>query len=122
MRRTQLKSKGKRSRERERGMRDAAPIVCNRAGGEWCGRTGERCVGAQCEMVDENGVRCNNYGWWFPLAHIQGRGVGGREKPENLMNLCLSCHDLMDHGPADVREAMRERARRIVSERNEAMT
>jgi len=118
---TPIKPRGKRSREREKGMRDAAPTVCRRAGGEWCGWTGERCVGARCEMEDENGVRCNNYGWWFPLAHIQGRGVGGREKPENLMNLCLSCHNELDNGDNDVREAMRERARRIVNERNEAM-
>jgi len=121
MRRTQLKSKGKRSRERERGMRDAAPIVCNRAGGEWCGWTGERCVGAQCEMVDTNGAQCENYGWWYPLAHIQGRGVGGREKPENLMNLCLSCHNELDNGDNDVREAMREKLLQVVKERNEAM-
>ena len=120
MKQTPIKPRGKRSREREKGMRDAAPTVCRRAGGEWCGWTGERCVNARCEMVGEDGVRCMETRG-LEMCHIQGRGQQGDESPENIIVMCQAHHHVLDHGPADVREAMRERARRIVNERNEAM-
>ena len=117
MKQTLLKKRGKVTKRRERGMKDSAPTVCARAGGSWCGWTGERCVGAHCEL-------CGTYGWWYPLAHIQGRGVGGHEEPENLANLCLSCHDRFDHGTAEERVATREKLQAITAhgaEKNEAL-
>ena len=122
MNRTPIKHRGKVTAHRERGMKDSAPVVCARAGGSWCGWSGDRCVGAQCEMVDEKGVRCQNYGWWYPLAHIIGRGQCGHEEPWNLANLCLVCHDRFDHGTAEERAATREKLQAIaahVAEKNE---
>ena len=107
-----MKKRGKVTKRRERGMKDSAPVVCARAGGSWCGWTGERCVGAQCEM-------CGKAGWYYPLAHIIGRGQCGHEEPENLANLCLACHDRFDHGAAEERAATREKLLRIVKEKNE---
>ena len=117
MKQSPMKHRGKVTAHRERGMKDSAPVVCARAGGSWCGWTGERCVGAQCEL-------CGKAGWWYPLAHIIGRGQCGHEEPENLANLCLSCHDRFDHGTAEEREATRERLQAIAAhgaEKNERM-
>jgi hypothetical protein len=103
-----VKSRGKVSVRRAKGMKAAAPIVCERAGGRWMGWDAPiRCVDARCE-------RCGKYDSWAePLAmcHIQGRGRQGDESPENLAVLCPSCHDLLDHGDADVREALRDKLR-----------
>jgi hypothetical protein len=99
-----MRQVGKVGLRRAKGMKRAAPIVCERAGGRWCGFDGDKCVGSQCEL-------CGKYGWWYPLAHIQGRGVGGHEEPWNLANLCLSCHNTLDHADHDTREQLREKLR-----------
>ncbi len=95
-----MKQLGKVGKRRQKGMEKAAPIVCERAGGSWNGWTGERCVGAMCEI-------CGCAGWWYPLAHIQGRGVGGDERPDNLANLCLHHHDRLDNGSEEERRHLR---------------
>jgi len=78
-----LRSRGKVALRREKGLKAAAPIVCERSRGWWAGKAG--CIGSVCEI-------CGRGGWW-PLAHIDERSQGGDEDPTNLLNACPSCHD-----------------------------
>jgi hypothetical protein len=82
-----MRQVGKVGQRRAKGLRRAAPIVCERAMGRWYGWPpgGEGCVGSVCEI-------CGRAGWW-PLAHIDERSQGGDESPENLLNACPHCHD-----------------------------
>ena len=63
MNRTPMKHRGKVTARRERGMKDSAPVVCARAGGSWCGWSGERCVGAQCEDCGRAGAPEYTHQW-----------------------------------------------------------
>lgn len=99
-----MRQVGKVGLRRAKGMKKAYPIVCERAGGIWNGRY---CEGARCELC---GLRATD------TAHIQSRAQGGDESPENLVALCRRCHNLMDHGDAETRENMREKARRVTND------
>ncbi len=101
MRKTRLNPIGKVTRRRQRGMKSAYPVICERAGGIWNGRY---CEGARCELC---GMRATD------TAHILSRAQGGDEDVTNLIALCRGCHDLLDHGDAETRERMREKARRV---------
>ena len=79
-----MRQVGKVGQRRAKGLKKAAPIVCERAGGWWAG--GESgCIGAHCEVCGRAG--------WYQLAHVDERSQGGDESPENLLNACPTCHD-----------------------------
>ena len=42
-----------------------------------------------------DGERCDTRLYWgsFHLAHIEGRGRGGSDAPENVLAACPACHD-----------------------------
>jgi HNH endonuclease len=50
--------------------------------------------GALCENAID-GERCANRIYWgsFHLAHMEGRGRGGSDVPENVLATCWDCHD-----------------------------
>jgi len=106
--RTPLKHTGKVGLRRANGMKQSAPIVCERVGGRWLGWDAPvRCDGALCELCGQSKD--------LAMCHIQGRGQQGNEDPANLAVLCPKCHDTLDHADHDTREQLRERLR----ERNE---
>ena len=109
MRRTSIKPRGKRSREREKGMKAVYPYLCERAGGIW---DNGRCAGACCEL-------CGYPGMEHHTCHIQGRAQGGDESVGNLIVLCRTCHDKLDHGTTEERKGLRCVAWAIVKEKNE---
>jgi len=112
VKRTRLKPIGKVGRETAKSMKDETPYLCRRAGGEWCGWTGERCVGAKCEY-------CGAYADDFTQrAHAIGRGRQGVDDRTNMAVLCLTCHTDLDNERVP---GMRERLLAIVKERNERM-
>jgi hypothetical protein len=49
---------------------------------------------AQCENSID-GERCDTRIYWgsFHLAHMEGRGRGGSDIPENVLAACPTCHD-----------------------------
>lgn len=108
---------GKVGKRRQKGMKKAYPVVCERAGGQW---NGTFCEGAMCEgylpVYDQEGaikawLKCPHRA--EDTAHITSRAQGGDESPDNLIVLCRPCHDLLDHGDRKTREALRERAKEI---------
>jgi len=104
-----MRRMGKVSRRRQRNMDKLTPALCERAGGTWTGRTGDRCVGARCEWCGANGT--------LHRAHLVGRGQQGKETMDNLILLCPRCHRLLDEGPG--RDSLREKMTRLVKEKNE---
>lgn len=58
-------------------------------------RDGGRCV--YCGSTDAS-----------PNAHFIPRSKGGLGIPENILTLCLFCHDRFDHGGRMERDGMRE--------------
>ena len=114
MRRTQMKPRGKRSRETSKTMDADTPYLCSRAGGMWCGWGAPvKCVGAQCEWPN-----CQRFGDDLARAHIIGRGRQGKDDRTNLAILCQEHHDILDNEEAP---EMREKLLQVVKERNEAM-
>ena len=93
---------GKVGLRRIKGLRKAAPIVCERSGGWWAGDEG--CIDSHCEI-------CGRGGWW-KLAHIDERSQQGGEEPENLLNACPDCHDHVRYGDGGL-ACGTERAKKI---------
>ena len=104
MKRTPIKPIGKVTRRRQRGMKSAYPVICERAGGVW---NGSYCEHAHCELCGRGGIELGT-------AHIKGRWDQGDERVTNLIALCGECHTAMDDGDEETRERMMARAREIV--------
>lgn len=51
-----------------------------------------------------------------PNAHFISRAHGGKGIEENIVTLCLSCHDKYDHGIRADREIMRGRIREYLKD------
>jgi len=100
---------------RYRNLRKLTPALCRRAGGTWCGWTGDQCVGAHCEVGGEalpNIIGCR--------AHINERKSDKDDTLDNLIVACPQCHD-HDHFPDGGLICGTEQALRIVQERNRRM-
>ena len=111
MKQAPIKHLGKVGLRRAKGMKQSAPIVCERAGGHW---NGKYCEGATCEgwlpVRDMDGkirawIKCP--GMASDTAHITSRAQGGDEDPSNLAALCRTCHNTLDHADHDTREQLR---------------
>ena len=101
-----MKRTGKVGKRRAKGMKAAAPVVCERAGGRWNGRY---CEGAQCELCGRQAS---------DMAHVISRAQGGDESLDNLAALCRECHNMLDGGDSETRERLREELReRIIRTR-----
>jgi hypothetical protein len=44
-------------------------------------------------------------------AHVVSRAKGGLGIEQNLITGCIPCHDILDHGTREEREAMYDKAR-----------
>ncbi len=100
---------------RYRNLRRITPYLCHRAGGRWCGWTGERCVGARCEICgrylpDVVGAR----------AHINERKGDRDDTIENIIVACTDCHD-HDAFPDGGLSIGTEKALELVKRKNERM-
>jgi len=102
MKKSPIKKVGKVGKETAKGMKKTAPVVCERAGGMWCGWDAPvRCEGATCEWPTCGGTHD------LEMCHIIGRGQQGDETPENIAVLCLTHHNELDHASEARREEMR---------------
>jgi len=107
MRKTPINPRGKVSKRRFKAQGEINETLCERAGGTWESNGNGRwhCSGHSCEFCGRAGD--------LQAAHITSRAHQGHETMDNEVVICQSCHDLFDHGTAEVREAMQERAREI---------
>ncbi len=64
------------------------PALCRRAGGRWCGWTGDQCVGAHCEICGAALL-----GIIGARAHIHERRSDKDDNMDNLIIACPQCHN-----------------------------
>jgi len=62
--------------------------------------------GYECKL---GGPKCVHRQMLTP-AHVVSRANGGLGIEENLITGCIPCHNILDHGTREEREAMRDKA------------